>query len=57
MSVIELTKDCPSCGQTKTPFKDDNCPECLKYWHDQWWIQWGLGSEHLLAHIERESHE
>mgnify|MGYP007046982928 CR=1 FL=1 len=45
MTVVKLTKFCSSCGKCQTPFPDENCPECLKYWHDQWKVFWGPGKE------------
>jgi len=34
--IIELKKKCPCCGIKRLVFKGDTCPECLRYFHEQW---------------------
>lgn len=45
MVIIELTKTCQVCGKTKPVFPGDDCPECLKYFADQWRVTWGIEKE------------
>lgn len=57
MVILRLTKYCPSCGKDQPIFKGDNCHECLKYWHDQWYVQYGPKKESNIGEQKNEFRE
>uniref|UniRef100_A0A6M3JLW1 Uncharacterized protein n=1 Tax=viral metagenome TaxID=1070528 RepID=A0A6M3JLW1_9ZZZZ len=40
--IINFSKNCISCGDPNSDPKDDHCPKCIKYFHDQWHVTWGV---------------